>query len=263
LRPILSDKPRKKAMNISIMQGSIQESVADTIIVNLFKDVTNPGGATGAVDRALNGAISELIANGDLKGKSNEVAVFYPRGAVPAKRVLIVGLGDAANFNLEGVRQAAATAIKRAQKLNAKHVATIVHGAGIAGLPASASAQATIEGSLLALYAYDADKKKKSSRNELESLSVVEFDAGKLEEIRAGASAAEAIAAGVSLARDLVNMPPNVATPTKMAATASEIAADHPMKITIGGREWAAERDMGAFLAVAKGAGEPPKFIVL
>ena len=35
------------------------------------------------------------------------------------------------------------------------------------------------------------------------------------------------------------------------------------MDITVGGRKWAARRDMGAFLAVAKGAGEPPKFIVL
>jgi leucyl aminopeptidase len=35
------------------------------------------------------------------------------------------------------------------------------------------------------------------------------------------------------------------------------------MRLTVGDREWAAERKMGGFLAVAKGAGEPPKFIVL
>jgi leucyl aminopeptidase len=54
-----------------------------------------------------------------------------------------------------------------------------------------------------------------------------------------------------------------VATPTKLAETATQIAEEHNMKLTIGDRAWAAERNMGGFLAVAKGAGEEPKFIVL
>ena len=53
-------------MEVQIIQGSIQEQTTDTIIVNLFEGVTVPSGATGAVDKALNGAISELIANGDI-----------------------------------------------------------------------------------------------------------------------------------------------------------------------------------------------------
>ncbi|MBP8948845.1 MAG: hypothetical protein KBG73_08385, partial [Candidatus Promineofilum sp.] len=132
-------------MDIKVEQGSIESSAADTIIVNLFEGVTTPGGATGAVDRALGGAISDLIAGGDLKGKAGEVAVLYPRGAIGARRVLVVGLGKAEAFTLEGVRRAAAAAIKRARDLNAGHVATIVHGAGIGGLDAAAAAQATVE----------------------------------------------------------------------------------------------------------------------
>ncbi len=71
-------------MKIQALQGAIQEAQADTLIVNLFDDVTTPGGATGAVDQALGGAISELIASGDLTGKAGEVGVLYPRGAIPA-----------------------------------------------------------------------------------------------------------------------------------------------------------------------------------
>jgi leucyl aminopeptidase len=250
-------------MKVSVTQGSIQESTADTLIVNLFDDVTNPGGATGAVDKALNGAISELIANGDFTGKAGKVGIVYPRGAITARRVLVVGLGNRDDFDLEGVRKAAAAGIKRARDLNARQVATIVHGAGIAGLPVAGATQATIEGSLLALYQYDAPKQQEEAQNEIASFTLVEFDGQKLPEIETGAKTAESIAAGVYLARNLVNMPPNVATPTKMAETAESIAADHGMKLTVGGRKWAAKHDMGAFLAVAKGAGEPPKFIVL
>lgn len=250
-------------MKVNVEQGSIQATTADTLIVNLFDGVTAPGGATGAVDNALDGAISELIANGDLRGKKGEVAVLYPRGAIPARRVLVVGLGPAEKFDLEGVRQAAAAAVKRARELHAEHVATIVHGAGIAGLPVAAAAQATAEASLLATYRFEAQKQVEEPPHAIGRLTIVEFDQQKLAEIEQGVAVAQAIAAGVKLARDLVNMPPNVATPTKMAAAARAIADEHGLAITVGDRAWAAERDMGAFLAVAKGAGEEPQFIVL
>ncbi|WP_420628859.1 leucyl aminopeptidase [Candidatus Leptofilum sp.] len=250
-------------MKVSIIQREIQISEADTIVVNLFDDVTTPSGATGAVDLALDGAISELIASGDLTGKMGEVGVLYPRGAMAATRVLVVGLGKRDGFDLEGVRQAAANGIKQAHKLKAKNVATIVHGAGVGGLDVTAAAQATVEGSLLATYRFAATRQEPEPPHEIESLTIVEFDGSKLAAIEAGSIQAQAIAAGVTIARDLVNMPPNVATPTKIADTAVTIANDHNLKLIVGDRAWAAERNMGGFLAVAKGAGEPPKFIVL
>jgi leucyl aminopeptidase len=57
-------------MKITVKQGGIEEQTADTLIINLFDDVQTPSGATGAVDQALGGAISELIASGDLTGKA-------------------------------------------------------------------------------------------------------------------------------------------------------------------------------------------------
>ncbi len=218
-------------MNVKVKQGSIQDTTADTLIVNLFEEVTTPGGATGAVDQALNGAISELIASGDLTGKAGEVTVLYPRGAIPATRVLVAGLGKREGFNLEGVRQTAAAAIQRAQALKAKEVATIVHGAGIAGLPAAAAAQATVEGSLLALYTYE-----KKDDEGIAGLTIIEFDETKLAEIERGVKVGTAVVTGTTLARDLVNMPPNIATPKKMAQTATKIAEDHNMSLN---RWWA------------------------
>src|SRR5690606_33956407 len=79
----------------SLLHGDVLKSDCDALVVNLFEGVTAPGGATGAVDTALDGAISELIAGGDLEGKAGQVAVLYPRGAVPARRVLVAGLGPA------------------------------------------------------------------------------------------------------------------------------------------------------------------------
>jgi leucyl aminopeptidase len=250
-------------MNVSTQQASIQDYPADTIIVNLFEGTASPTGATGAVDKALGGMISDLINGRDMKGKEGEVTVLYPRGAIQARRVIVAGLGKPEKFNLDSVRRAAAAAIKRARDLHANQVATIVHGAGVGHLPVAAAAQATAEGSLLAVYDYDAPKRREEPVHEIESLTVVEWDGAKLADVEQGVKTAEAVAAGVYLARDLVNMPPNVATPTRLAQAAQEIAAAHNLKIIVGEREWAAERNMGAYLAVAQGAGEPPKFIIL
>ncbi len=251
-------------MNITVEQGNIALATADTIIINLFEDVVTPGGATGAVDQALNGAISELIAQGDLTGKAQEVGVFYPRGTIPAKRVLIVGLGKREAFNLAGAKKAAKAAILRAQQLNSKQAATIVHGAGIAGLPVQMAAQATAVASLLALYHFDANQHDGLAGVEpIQTLSIVEYEAQKLLDIEEGVRVATAVAQGTTLARDLVNMPPNKATPTHVAAQAQMIANEHNLGITIGDRAWATERNMGAYLSVTKGAGESPRFVIL
>lgn len=252
-------------MDVAVAQGAIEESAADTIIVNLFEGVKHPGGATGAVDRALNGAISEVIESGDLKGKAGEVTVIYPRGAIAAKRVLIVGLGKAEDFDLECVRQAAATAIKRARQLGARQVSTIVHGAGLAGLAPMEAAEAVTEASILALYRYRAEKREplEEESAEIELLTIVEYSESKLAELEAGAEFGRVIADAVNLARDLVIMPPNLATPSKMAETAAEIASAHNLELTVGDRSWAAAQNMGAFLAVAQGAAEEPRFIIL
>jgi leucyl aminopeptidase len=250
-------------MKINVIAGKIQESKADTLIVNLFEGVTRPDGATGAIDLALGGVISEMIAGGDFRGKQNEVGVVYTRGTLPARRVLVVGLGKREKFDLEGVRRAAATAIKRARELNTKEAATIVHGCGVGGLGLSEATQATIEGSLLGLYNYEVLKHSEEPQKEIQTLNLVEVDDGKLSEIERAVRITESIVSGVFLTRDLVNMPPNIATPSKLAAVAAEIATQYGMKLTIGDRAWAAERGMGAYLGVAKGALEPPQFIVM
>ena len=108
-------------MDIKAVPGAIQLSNADAIIVNLFEGA-QPGGATGAIDQALSGAIRELVESGDFTGKLGEVVVLYPRGAIPARRVILVGLGVREVFNSDIVRRAAAYAIQKARDLKGKVV---------------------------------------------------------------------------------------------------------------------------------------------
>lgn len=250
-------------MDIQIQTGDIATFSADTLIVNLFADVKTPGGATGAVDRALGGAISDLIAAGDLDGSAKQVRVLYPRGAIAAQRVIVVGLGKQEAFDLTVIRNVAATAAKVARNHKAQHVATIVHGAGIGGFDTASAAQATVEGTLLGLYRYNKPLRRPKTDHEITKLTVVEFNADKLDAIGTGVRTAQAIADGVILARDLVKQSANVVSPQYLAAVAQQIADKYTIDITIGGRKWMRKHKMGALLAVAKGAGQKPRFIAL
>src|SRR5512143_1835574 len=207
-------------MNVKGQRGSIEATQADVIILNLFEGVEVPAGATGAVDKALNGAITDVIRSGDYRGKLNEICVLYPRGALPAKRVILVGLGKVADFNLDRVRQAAAWSARKARDLGCKSIATVAHGAGTGQIDVAAAAQAVVEGALLGLYEWREHRNAPRERGPVESLIVVEFDESKLAAVEAGAKAGESIAAGVSRARDLINEPPNYLLPENLAQAA-------------------------------------------
>jgi leucyl aminopeptidase len=255
----------EKTVDISTQSGSIQAVDADAIVVNLFQGVTEPGGGTGAVDSALNGAIRDLVANGDIRGNLNETAIFYPRGAIPARRVIVVGLGSEEEFGLDAVRQAAAAAARAARDSGVRTLASIVHGGGRGGLSLADAAQAVVEGTILGLYRYGAPGMipREGFERHVDALRLVEFDATRLSEVETGAKVGQAIAEAACLARDLANQPANVVTPTALAETAQRIAADYGMTCQVFDREQMAELKMGALLSVAQGANEPPRFIVL
>jgi leucyl aminopeptidase len=252
-------------MNVTVQQDGIQTVAAEAIIVNLFQGVTQPGGATGVVNEALDGAIGELIAGGDLRGKLGETAVLYPRGAIPARRVIVVGLGKVDEFDLETVREAAGVGLKRARQLGATKVATIVHGGGIGGLEVTEAAQAVVEGSMLALYRYDAPRSKKDDEpeTEIESLTLVEFDESKMGQLEMGVQVGQTIAEAVYLARTLVNQPSNVATPQVIAEAAQAMCAEVGLACEIHDEDWMRQEEMRVLLAVTQGASQPARFIVM
>ncbi len=99
-------------MNVRVVRESLANVKADAVVVNLFEGVTTPAGATGAVDSAMGGAISHLVAAGDFRGTLNETAVIYAMEKIPARKVILVGLGDPGRFDAERARQAAAAAAK-------------------------------------------------------------------------------------------------------------------------------------------------------
>lgn len=250
-------------LQVDVIQGNIAQQQTDCVVVNLFEGVTTPGGATGAVDKALAGAISSLIASGDFTGKAGTTALLYSNGQLPAARVLVVGLGKAEKFDIKSVRKAAATVQQALRKLKGvKTYATIVHGAGIGGLAVQAAAQATAEGAILAAYQAPNYKREKPEGGPA-TCTIVEFDGAKIGAVTAGVQRAQGIAAGVYHARDYVNEPPNILYPLTFAQRASAMAQEVGLQCTV--LDEAAMRDLGMniLLAVSQGSENEAQMIIL
>jgi leucyl aminopeptidase len=252
-------------MELIVQQGDLTQAACDVLVVNLFEGVTHPGGATGAVDRALGGWITDLIAQEQFKGKLNATLDVPTFGKLPAKRVVVVGLGKAEAFGEEQIRQAAATAVKRAKALQAETMVTLLHGAGIAGLPPAACAQAVAEGTVLG--AYEFDKYKSAPKDEpkrvLGTAMIVEHSAEKIAVIEEGVTRGRIVADAANMVRDLANEPPDVVTPDYLARTARQLAEDGGLQCDVWDEGRIVEERMNCLAMVGRGSAHPPRFIHL
>ena len=251
-------------MEIKVVPEDVTQVKVPALVVNLFEGVKQPGGATGAVDRALDGAISQLIQDGEIKGKKGERTLIHTFGKIAPSRVLVAGLGKGESFNAETVREVMAGSCRYLRKLGIETVATISHGAGIGGLDARASGEAIAEGAILGLYRFrNYLTKDEDGQGELQELLVVERDSSKIDDLEQGVQQGRIMAQAAIIARDMVNEPANVLTPTRMAEIARGVAEEEGLEIKVLESQQMEELGMGALLGVAKGSDQPPKLIIL
>lgn len=250
-------------MEIKVASGDITTTKTDAIIVNLFEGVERPSGATGAIDKALDGAITALIKQGELRGKFNEVSIIHSLGKVPARIVAVAGLGKQSEFTLDKIRMLSAELCRALRKLNCRRIATIVHGAGSGKIEPGAAVQAITEGSLLGLYTFRKHMTEDEENHEVEELIILEKDRGKVAVLERGCYVGKIISEATNQARDWINEPANYMTPTDLAKVAQKIAKSNGLGVTIMGREQMEKESMGSLLGVAKGSCQPPKLIVL
>ena len=92
---------------------------------------------------------------------------------------------------------------------------------------------------------------------------VLNVDRASEKRAAAGLEQGLAVAHGMSLAKDLGNLPPNVCTPSYLASEARGLAKRYRMKVTVLERADMEKLGMHTLLSVAQGSAEPPMFITL
>ena len=250
-------------MEIKVIVGNIAQIKAGAIIVNFFEGMERLEGDTASIDRTLAGAISQLMAQGEIKGKLNEITIIHSLGKLPAARVVVTGLGKQPELSQDKVRGAVAETCRLLRQKGVDSIATMAQGAGIAGISPEGAAQAVTEGALLGTYSFRRHITKEAEYGEIKQLTIVAGGKTQLPRLEQGCNKGRVLAEATNLARDMVNEPANYMTPTHMAETAARLAKDYGLEISVLEREQMQELGMGALLGVAQGSRQPPKFIVL
>lgn len=234
-------------MRIDVRTGSVATEEGGLLVLACVKD------------RDLPSEVAPLVESGDFAGKPNQTVVLYPRGAVPARRLVLVGLGDADGIDAERVRQAAATAIRAVRSFGETSVALALPE----GLPVSGAelGEAIAIGSELGAYRFLEHRTNLTDDDkfDVEELVILTADT----EVAAGVATGQAIARGVILARDLVNTPGEMKTPPKLAEQAVAIGERNPsVSVTVLDEQELEDQGFGGVLAVGKGSDSPPRFII-
>ncbi|MBI4435294.1 leucyl aminopeptidase [Candidatus Uhrbacteria bacterium] len=246
-------------MDISVRKGDLTQEKGDLLVVNEFLGVGEPGGATGAVNAALGGNLAKFMKEDHFKAKLGSAFVMRTHGKIPAKRVLVVGLGKKEEFDLEAVRQAAAASMNVAKSLGVKSVVSILHGAGMGGLKAADCAQAMVEGVRLAEYAFESYRSTKKEKPRVQRFDIVSRDGQDVRQALKGVEQGELTARGTMFARDLVNTPAGDMYPQKLVHAAKQIAAGKgTIRVRVFDRDALVRMGAGGILGVAQGSDHPP-----
>ncbi len=246
-------------MEIKVKDAEITRFRADALILPVYESEKRLRGELAAVDKKLGGAVSELLKNGEIKGKAGEMTVLFSLKKLPATRLVVLGLGKARTLDAEVLRRAGAGLSRRARRHGWQTLAI----GGLDTLKAETVGQTVAEGASLGLYGFDKYLSKKDKGTDVKRLTLLEPDRQRRAGLRAGASRGLVLAAAQALARDLVNEPSNYMTASDLAAVADKVATDNGLEITVFDIDKIREMGMGCLLGVNRGSAQPPQFIRL
>ena len=211
-------------------------------------------------DPAVLAAAADLVASGEVTGKTLEVTLLHKPAGLKAKRLLLIGGGKAKTFSTSELRKIAGTAVRTIKGKDLKNFALAVP-AGVS-FSAEDAVKSIAEGALVGTFDADYYKtdRKDQKINDLTVLATAESDAKSLQ---AAIETGTIIGEAQNFTRDLVNEPGNRMTPTILADRAKKMCEETGLQCEIYGPDKIKELKMGAFWSVAQGSVEEPRLIIM
>ena len=238
-------------MNFEIQKRALSSVIRDDLDALLVlwpsedKDVVSGQDPIASLVRAA-------IQHGDFEHKPGAVLSLYAHPGIKARHLVVACTVDGTAAHVRSALTAAWNTLKSAKiKRIGLHAAAEL----------SATALQTAVSALAdASYSYTSTLSKPKPR----TLKQVVVSAGQVSaELRAALAQAQALVAGVEVAKEWANRPANHCTPAMLADAAKSIAKGAAFKCEVLGPKEVTKLGMGAFLAVARGAAEPLRFIVM
>ena len=236
---------------------------ADCAVVGMYERGDLSVGA-GQIDSQIGGLIGKLHSSGDFAGKLSDTLLLPLAKGAASARVLLVGLGARSGFGRKQYRKALQATAQALGKTGATDAVVYLTLEKVPDLDALYRARMVAE--VFCVHAYKIPDRKTGTKAKSPRLTGVSVATDSAHDSKAAADGLDigaAVGSGISLARDLANLPPNVCTPTYLGKRAQALAKQWPSITTkLFDERGIKALKMGAFLAVTQGSDQPPRLIV-
>jgi len=236
----------------TVAQGpALSQINADALLVILTGDHATTG------DPVLDAVVEQALKGNDWAIKGGKALYVHRPAGVKAARLVLSASSDA---SAKAFKAAVAKGVSEVKDRGVAHLAV----AAGAGWPLEAShAQSLVLAVADATYVYRHTKPSAPKASGLNKVTLV-GRAEQLAAVKAGLAQGQAVAEGVTLARECGNRPGNHCTPTFLANEAKRLGKEFKhIKAQVLDRPAIEKLGMGSFLSVTNGSAEPPKFIIL
>ena len=247
-------------MGVAIEIGLPGQTRADALAVPVARPLDGFNGDGGGIlDEKLRGRLAQLAETGELRGDRGEALVLHLDGDLSSPRVVVAGIGERDEVDLDALRTAAAATAQALSRVGGS-VCWLLDESLPLSLPDQA--RALIEGTIIG--GYSPGRWKTRDDNTARPIERIVLGHVETQELRDAAERAALLAERTNRARDLANMPPNELDPQTLAERALELAdeQEHLTAYALGPRELD-ELGMGALAAVGRGSRREPRLIVL
>jgi leucyl aminopeptidase len=255
-------------MKIRLDTAPLEKHQKSSLIIGIFEN----GELTPAaekLDHIGQGWIKKLLKQGAFQGKIDQcLPVFYP-AHTSFDYVLLVGCGQAAKLNMTSVHKIIMHAMKTLQVYTGHssvicYLSELYQYGHLQNKNLPSLIKYLTESMHTAQYRFDLFKTKKEKSSVIKQISIHLPDIKQEKNCEKAIQEADATAFGMTLAKNLANLPSNLCTPAYLAKEAKKLGQSYS-QLSVSVLEEAAMKKlgMGALLAVSQGSREPAKLICL
>ena len=247
-------------MQVEASRGPIEELDVQALAVAVFKNEKPDDGFLKKLDELSGGLVRSALDAEEFSGKEGETAYFHLVGnnSLKARRLLLVGVGEASEYNNAQVSQMAGTAVRSLRSKKAKTIAVAPRASG----DVFETTATAVQGAYISIF--DPDKYRTVDKEEktIDRL-VIAVEGAEEEALQRGVNVGRIVGESVNFTRDMANEPGAYMTPTDMAERAREIANEFGLSIDVLDEARMEQEGMGSLLSVAAGSEQPAKLIIL
>jgi leucyl aminopeptidase len=249
-------------MQARLLTTAPEKADADALILPIFEGQAKLPPEAASLDKKLKGAITQLLADREFRGKFMELVPVHNLSTVPSKWTVLVGVGKSEELDMVRLRNALQAAGRVLRKRGHRRVTVILPKDVAARASAADVARAVTEG--IGLSNFDVGSLKTRHEHavtQISALNIVGLDGDKA--AAAAVKDAVVLADATNRIREWVNAPANAFTPTVFVEKVKEAVKGTGLDLKVLEVDDMKRLKMGALLAVARGSDEPAKMIVL